>query len=450
MMRSASTILVVDDEIQNRKLIEALLRPEGYITLSAGNGEEALASIAQQTPDLILLDVLMPGMDGYALAEILKADPVTASIPIIMVTALDDHGARLGGLSAGAEDFLTKPVERAELWLRVRNLLRLKALRDLLENYSSTLEQQVLARTIELQRFRSAMDATADAIFLVDRVTMRFVEVNATASHMLGYTREELFEMGPDRIVAAAPGQLERQYDALIAGRGTNELSEIQVRRKDGALLPAEAHWQARRDGADWIIVSVLRDITQRKEVEKRLQHLAHYDALTGLPNRRLFFDSLTKTLAQAAKGGWPVAVLCIDLDQFKNVNDTLGHAIGDELLRQLSNRLVECVRIRDTVGRLGGDEFALILVMQNNPQDGGALVATKIRDVLRVPFDLAGHSLSVTASIGISIHPDDASDPATLMKFADTAMVQAKQAGRDTFRFFTSPMNAGAEGSDA
>ena len=450
MTRSASTILIVDDEIQNCKLLETLLRPEGYITISAGNGEEALASIAQQTPDLILLDVLMPGMDGYRLAEILKADPVTSSLPIIMVTALDDHGARLGGLSAGAEDFLTKPVERAELWLRVRNLLRLKALRDLLQNYSSTLEQQVLARTIELQRFRTAMDATADAIFLVDRGTMRFVEVNATASHLLGYTREELFEMGPDRIVAASPGQLERQYDALIAGHGTNELSEIQVRRKDGALLPVEAHWQAQRDGADWIIVSVLRDITQRKEVERRLQHLAHYDTLTGLPNRRLFFDSLTKTLAHAAKGGWPVAVLCIDLDQLKNVNDTLGHAIGDELLRQFSNRLVECVRIRDTVGRLGGNEFALILLMQDSQQDGCTLVATKIRDVLRVPFDLAGHSVSVTASIGISIHPDEASDPATLMKFADTAMCQAKQAGRDTFRFFTSPMKVGADGSDA
>ena len=128
--------------------------------------------------------------------------------------------------------------------------------------------------------------------------------------------------------------------------------------------------------------------------------------------------------------------MLCIDLDQFKNVNDTLGHAIGDELLCQFSNRLVECVRIRDTVGRLGGDEFALILVMQDNQQEGCALVATKIRDVLRVPFDLAGHSVSVTASIGISIHPDDASDPDTLMKHADTAMYQAKQAGRDTFRF--------------
>ena len=444
MIRSASTILIVDDEIQNRKLLEALLLPEGYLTLSAGNGDEALASIAQQMPDLILLDVLMPGMDGYELAEILKADPATASIPIIMVTALDDHGARLGGLGAGAEDFLTKPVERAELWLRVRNLLRLKALRDLLQNYSSILEQQVLARTIELQRFRSAMDATADAIFLVDRGTMRFVEVNATASHMLGYTRQELLEMGPDRIVAAAPGQVERQYDALIAGRGTNELSEIQVRRKDGALLPVEVHWKAQRYGADWIIVSVLRDITQRKEVEKRLQHLARYDTLTGLPNRRLFFDSLTKTLAQAAKGGWLVAVLSIDINQFKNVNDTLGHAIGDELLCQFSNRLVECVRIRDTVGRLGGDEFALILVMQQNQQDGCALVATKIRELLRVPFDLAGHSVSVTASIGISIHPDDASDPDTLMKHADAAMVQARQAGRDTFRFFSSPVNAG------
>ena len=152
MTSPAATILVVDDEIQNRKLLEALLRPEGYLTLSAANGEEALALIAGQAPDLILLDVMMPGMDGYQVASTLKADPATANIPIIMVTALDDAKARLAGLNAGAEDFLTKPVDRAELWLRVRNLLRLKALSDLLQDHSLLLEQQVSERTADLKQ----------------------------------------------------------------------------------------------------------------------------------------------------------------------------------------------------------------------------------------------------------------------------------------------------------
>ncbi len=131
-----------------------------------------------------------------------------------------------------------------------------------------------------------------------------------------------------------------------------------------------------------------------------------------------------------------------IDLDNFKGVNDTLGHAIGDELLLQFSNRLVQCVRVRDTVGRLGGDEFALILIMQEG-QQGAAVIAEKIRDVLRTPFLLHGHDVSVTASIGTTIHPDDASSPDTLITYVDTAMYEAKHAGRDTYRFFTAQMNA-------
>jgi diguanylate cyclase (GGDEF)-like protein/PAS domain S-box-containing protein len=440
MNHRAATILIVDDEIRNRKLLETLLRPEGYLTLTAANGEDALSSIEQNVPDLILLDIMMPGIDGYQLACILKANPATANIPIIMVTALVDRGARLAGLNAGAEEFLTKPVDRAELWLRVRNLLRLKTFCEL-QSYTLNLELQVQERTADLQRFRSAMDATANAIFLLNRTTMRFIEVNATACKMLGYTREELFGMGPSQLGVGTHEQLENTYDAVIAGHNPNALTETKLRRKDGSWLQVEMHRQAQLSGDDWIIVGVVRDITERKEAELRLHHLAHYDALTGLPNRTLFYESLKKTLHLASGSGWLVAVMFIDLDHFKNVNDTLGHAIGDELLRQFSNRLVECVRIRDTVGRLGGDEFALVLVMQDGEQ-GAVLVANKVREVLRAPFDLKGHEVSVTASIGITVYPVDAPDSETLLRYADTAMYRAKQAGRDTFRFFTAQMN--------
>ena len=439
-MSQPASILIVDDELSNCKLLEALLRPEGYVTHSVANGEAALAAIARQAPDLILLDIMMPGMDGFQVASMLKASAATAQIPIIMVTAQIDRSARLAGLNAGAEEFLTKPVDRAELWLRVRNLLRLKALGDFLKNHNAILEQQVQARTADLQRFRSAMDATADAIFLVERSSMRFVEVNATACSMLGYTRAELLRVCPSTLGAGTLAELEDVYDASIAGHGASGATDTQVKRKDGSHLQVEVHRHAQRCGADWIIVGVLRDITERKEAELRLHRLAHYDILTGLPNRALFHATLRKTLAQASDSGWPVAILFIDLDHFKNVNDTLGHAIGDELLAQFSNRLVQCVRIRDTVGRLAGDEFALIL-MQNNQQEA-ALVAAKIRDVLRAPFDLQGHSMAVTASIGIAVYPDDASEPDTLLRYADTAMYRAKQAGRDTYRFFTRQMN--------
>ena len=452
MTGSAATILIVDDELLDRRLLESLLLPEGYLTMTAASGEEALASVAHRAPDLILLDLMMPGMDGYQVAGLLKSNPATSSIPIVMLTAQSDRSARLAGLNAGAEEYLTKPVDRAELWLRVRNLLRLKEYSDYLKNQSAVLERQVQARTADLQRFRTAMDATADAIFLVNRTTMDFVELNATACNMLGYTREELFNLGPAQMASATPEHLESVYDAIISGHHTNELEETRLQRKDGSQLQVEVRRHAHRSGADWIIVSVVHDITERNEAEKRLKRLhqlAHYDALTGLPNRRLFHETLRKTLAQASDRGWQVAVLFIDLDYFKNVNDTLGHAVGDDLLCQFSSRLAQCVRTRDTVGRLGGDEFALILVMDDG-QQGAALVANKVRDVLRAPFDLQGHEVVVTASIGITVHPDDASDPETLLKCADTAMYRAKQAGRDTSRFFTAQMNAEASARSA
>jgi diguanylate cyclase (GGDEF)-like protein/PAS domain S-box-containing protein len=440
MSKLPPTILIVDDERQNRRLLELLLIPEGYMTAGVASGEEALTVIAARAPDLILLDIMMPGMNGYELASILKADPHTANIPIIMVTALLEREARLQGLGAGAEEFLTKPVDRAELWLRVRNLLRLKAYGDL-RDYSVRLEREVSARTRELQRFRTAMDATADAIMLVSRASMHYIEVNATACALLGYTRAELLAIGPAQVRLLGDEAIAAQYDDIIAGGASKDLVETMMRRQDGSSVQVEVHRQALRDEADWIIVVVVRDITARKHAEQRLQHLAHHDALTGLPNRTLFYDTLTRTLALAHEDNWTVAVLFIDLDNFKNVNDTLGHAIGDALLMAFSERLMHCVRVRDTVGRLGGDEFALILFVPEG-QQGAALVAQKIRAALQAPFHLQGRDISVSASIGITLHPGDASDPDTLIKYADTAMYQAKQAGRDTYRFFTAQMN--------
>jgi diguanylate cyclase (GGDEF)-like protein/PAS domain S-box-containing protein len=434
----SAMILIVDDEPQNCRLLEALLHPEGYLTTTVGSGEEALAEVALRPPDLILLDAIMPGLDGYRVAKLLKEDPATSNIPVIMVTAQLDHSARLAGLEAGAEEFLTKPVDRVELWLRVRNLLRLKGFADLLQDYSGVLEREVEARSGDLRRFRAAMDATADGIVLASRSTMRLVEVNATACTMLGYSRDELLRMGPGDMTGFEPAEIEALYDTIITDQTATETTE-SVRRRDGSELPVEVHRHAQRSETDWIVVSVLRDITERQAVEQRLHRLAHYDVLTGLPNRTLFSETLGKTLAVASDRGLHVAVLLLDLDQFKNVNDTLGHAIGDEMLAQLADRLTGCVRIRDTVGRLVGDEFGIILVMESG-QDA-SVVANQIRMALRAPFELQGHEVTTTASMGIAVFPADATDTDVLLTYADTAMYQAKLAG-DTFRFFTAEMN--------
>jgi diguanylate cyclase (GGDEF)-like protein/PAS domain S-box-containing protein len=432
-------ILIVDDEPANRRLLETLLHPEGYATTSVASGTDALAAVRRSPPDLILLDVMMPDMDGHAVTLALKGNPATCNIPIILVTAQNDRGARLAGLDSGAEDFLCKPVDRAELWLRVRNLLRLKAYGDLLAGRSSSLQQEVAARTAELERFHSAMDATADVILLVDRETLRYVDANASAAAILGYSRAELLAMGPDQLDGRTQAELAASFDDLIAGGSCEPL--VNLRRRDGSLVHFEAHRHAHRSGDGWIIVEVLRDITERLAAERQLHQMAHFDALTGLPNRTQFRETLDKTLSQLEGTDWHAVVMFIDVDNFKNVNDTLGHAIGDELLVQVSRRLVRCMRVCDTVGRLGGDEFSLILVMRDGAV-GATVVATKIRDVLAVPFNVAGHEVTVTVSTGITVHPADASEPEMLIKYADTAMYSAKHAGRDGFCFFTAKMN--------
>ncbi|WP_295999910.1 EAL domain-containing protein [Rugamonas sp.] len=294
----------------------------------------------------------------------------------------------------------------------------------------------------DLRRFRLAMDATADAIFLVDRAGMCFVDVNATACRMLGYERDDFLKVGPNKSIDGDLNRLEDLYDKLLAGDQSGAMAELLLQRRDGAPIAVEVQRRMLRSGQSWILVAVARDITERKEAEQRLLKLAHFDTLTGLPNRSQFYESLSHSLRQAGEHHWALAVLFLDVDRFKNVNDTLGHTIGDELLRQFSSRLVDCLRVRDTIGRFGGDEFAAILMLPEGAQNAVAVV-DKIREALRKPFDLKGHEVTVTASIGISVYPDDGTDADTLIQYADTAMYRAKEAGRDAFRFFTAEMNA-------
>jgi len=294
----------------------------------------------------------------------------------------------------------------------------------------------------DLRRFRLAMDATADAIFLVDRANMCFIDVNVTACRMLGFDREDFLCVGPEKEFDPSLMPLKDLYDKLLAGDQSGAMAELLLECKDHSSLAVEVQRRTLRSGQNWILVAVARDISERKEAERELLKLAHFDTLTGLPNRSQFYDSLTHSLKQAADHGWALAVLFLDMDRFKNINDTLGHTIGDELLRQFSSRLVDSLRVRDTIGRFGGDEFAAILMLPEGAQNAIAVV-DKIREGMRKPFDLKGHEVTVTASIGISVYPGDASDPDTLIQYADTAMYRAKEAGRDAFRFFTAEMNA-------
>jgi len=437
-------ILIVDDEERNRKLLHLMLEPEGYQICFACDADQTFAAVAEELPDLILLDVMLPGVDGFEIARLLKEDPRTADIPIIMVTAHDGRAARVAGLSSGAEEFLTTPVDLAELQLRVRNLLRLKQLTTFFKAHNQSLEAEIEARTSDLRRYCAAMDATADGITMVSRKSMRFVEANVAACALFGYLRTELVEITADIVSGIPRAKLEEIYDDLIAGGNSHVRAELPIRRRDGSDVMIELTRHAYRSDDDWVIVGVHRDITARMETERRLHRLAHFDSLTGLPNRALFNETLDKTLVMAGVRNWAFAVLLLDLDHFKNVNDTLGHDMGDELLKQVAGRLSGCLFLRDTLGRLGGDEFGVIVVMEKG-ETAAAQVAEKFRQALVPPFLLREHEVQVTASIGITLHPADASNAESLLKFADTAMYRAKQQGRDTYRFFTAQMNVDA-----
>ncbi len=432
-------VLLVDGDDRSRHRLKELLERQGFQTACARHLDDALAKAHACAPDLLLLAAGPGGIDRLPAGW--DQDSCTAAIPVMLVLPRLDARSRICGVRAGVQEFIRRPVHPHVLAMRIRNLVELNQLRTSPRGSPAAVTPAVRHSNSELERFRSAMDGAADAIFLINRATMRFVEVNQTACTLLGYTREELFDIEPAMLWPVSGPSLELDFDAIIDSRSDIPPLDVCMRHKNGAMLDVEIHQQAQRWGEEWLVVGIARDITERKQSERNLHHLAHYDALTGLPNRALFYSTLERTLAQALTRGWGVAVMFIDLDNFKTVNDTLGHAIGDELLSQFGNRLVRCVRTRDVIGRLGGDEFALILVMEDCRQ-GASLVACKVRAALQAPFRLMGHDVTVTASIGITIHPDDSSDSTTLLRYADMAMYRAKQSGRDGACFFTAQMN--------
>ncbi|SDG22677.1 MULTISPECIES: EAL domain-containing protein [unclassified Duganella] len=440
-------ILIVDDQPVNVELLEYLLTSTGYKDVSATTDPRVVAAWhADQHYDLIILDLQMPGMSGFEVMEALKPLEPDGWLPVLVVTAQPDHKMR--AFESGARDFISKPFDPIETLMRINNMLEMRLLHARERSYNARLEQCVRERTAELQRFRSAMDATADAIFLFDAASADLVDVNEGACRMLGYARGEMLGQSASRLGLGTPDALRAQaerladYAAAVGPARSPELNELELMRSDLITVPVELYWQLlQRPGQPAVMLGVARDISERRQAEELLQHMAHYDSLTGLPNRTLFFKIVADAIAVAQDKSWRIVVLMIGLDRFKNINDSLGTALGDDLLRQFSNRLVQTARIRDTVGRVGGDEFALILTMSRDQQDG-VQAAHDVREVLRQPFELDGHQAILSASIGISVYPDDAIDPETLVKYADTAMERAKQAGRDGYRFFTAGMN--------
>jgi diguanylate cyclase (GGDEF)-like protein/PAS domain S-box-containing protein len=291
----------------------------------------------------------------------------------------------------------------------------------------------------------SAMDAAGDQIVITDPVgTISFV--NAAFERATGYSREEVIgKRAVDLVYADGSRDGDDEVRrAMLAGEPWQ--GEVMGMRKDGTACPEEVTVTPvfGEDGVVEHCIAIKRDITQQKMYEARLDLLAHHDALTGLPNRLLFSDRLSQRIAEARRRGEQVAVMFLDIDRFKLVNDTLGHNAGDRLLAQVGERLKSTIREADTVARMGGDEFTVVLSQGRYAEDASR-IARRILDLLANPFHLDDHELYLTASIGISVFPADGSDVETLVRNADAAMYHAKERGKNTFHFYTEALNIAA-----
>ncbi len=296
------------------------------------------------------------------------------------------------------------------------------------------------------ERFRRTFELAGSGVAHIG-MDRRFVRVNRRLCEMTGYSEDELLRLtGREISHPEDVDVINAQRPSLYAGEIDAVRVEKRYLRKDGSVIWVAFTMVVERNaaGEPQYEIAFFDDITARKqaeaalrESEERFRQLAHHDTLTSLPNRALFYDRLRQTLALAKRNSWTVGVMLVDLDRFKTVNDTLGHAVGDKLLRQVAERLSKSVRTSDTVARLGGDEFAVVLNNLSAPEDA-AVVGQKIVAAFQAPFQVEGHSLLSTLSIGAALYPNDSTDQETLLKNADAAMYRSKEAGRNCFRMFS------------
>ena len=423
-------VLVVDDDNLERMLIREALEEVGFRVEEACNGLEAVAGVRDTKPDIIFLDVSMPEMDGFEACSAIRQLPGGQYIPILLVTGADDLESIERAYDVGATDFMPKPINWPLLSHRVRYIHRASnAFRESIQGRAELAEAQRIAKlgswslNVETNVFHYSVETSR--IFGWDDASSPF-----TYADLL------------NRICVNDRERVRSAIEDATAASNALEL-DFNILRLDGSVRVVAARAQRLDYDTDRSddLKGTFQDITERKQTEAKLQYLAHHDALTDLPNRALFRDRLEHALARAGRDQSPVAVHCIDLDQFKGVNDTLGHAVGDRLLQAVAERLLAEVRGGDTVARLGGDEFAVIQVGFDQPEDV-EILANRIVTRLSQPFNVDGHKILVGASVGMTRFPTDARDADQLLMNADIAMYQAKANGRNCNRSFVSGMD--------
>jgi len=440
-------VLVVDDDPAMCLLASEALEAAGLEVLLADDGAEALELYRAERPDLVLMDVMMPVMDGFEACAGIRGLPGGEETPVVMMTGSDDVESINRAYDVGATDFITKPVNYLVLTQRVRYMLRAKRTADDLRESASLLESS--QRVAKVGHW--AWDLAARTL----RCSKQLVAI-------LGVSPPEQVS-APDDLACLAHPRDRAQVEQAIATAvrdGDGASLEHLLRRGDGSqrivLHEIQSHCDAQ--GRVTRVLGTVQDITERRESEQQVRYLAYYDAVTGLPNRTLFMDQLNHALLTARRHCRHAAVLFLDLDHFKRINDTMGHSAGDSLLREVAARLRDCIRDSDIVchddtihrdpldkhcvARLGGDEFVIMLSDLRDPMDAGG-IARRICEVMSAPFDVDGNDVYSSCSVGVSCYPNDGDNVETLLKHADAAMYHAKSQGRNQFQFYTKAINA-------
>jgi predicted signal transduction protein with EAL and GGDEF domain/DNA-binding response OmpR family regulator len=448
---STARVLLVDDDEVNLMLTAIALRERGFDVVEVGDGTAALERLDAVAPDMIVLDALMPGMDGFETCRHLRQRSGCAQIPVLMLTGLDDDASIERAYSAGATDFFVKSTQWSLLAGRLRYMLRAARTRVELERSKFKLARaQDLARmgSFDWKRGNGSADErglgqlwlSPEALRVLGRNVGERPDVRALLRMVGRAQRRGLMRMLSE-VVA---------HNAVLA-------TDVSVTLFDGRQRIIHVEAEAEFDhGQGSGYTGVFQDVTDRRVAEDRIRHLANFDALTGLPNRRQLIWRTERALEQARRLNHNAALLLIDLDRFKNVNDTLGHAAGDELLMEVSRRLRACVRhseqvmegaleaagarshrTLEAVGRLGGDEFVALLPEVTDDADAQR-VANRILDSLRDPVLVAGQECFVTASVGIAMFPRDGLNLVDLMRNSDVAMYAAKSAGRNSAQAYS------------
>ena len=522
------TILVVDDMPANLGLLVDQLEMLGHQVVVALDGEEALQRAQLVRPDLILLDVMMPKLDGFETCRRLKADESTRGIPVIFMTALDDALNRLQGFAAGGVDYVTKPLQLPEVLARVTTHLELRVaqqrlavrnqtlqaeiavrqqIEDELHRTQDGLERRVAERTAELAHANASLEAEiaerkrAAALRAGENRILEMVATNSSLEDMLGCLARLIEEQQPETVCSilllAADGLHIRRgvapnlpadfidaLDGMAIGPNAGACGASMYRRElvvvsdvredplcaDFRELAAKhglrACWSAPimshddnvlgsfamyyhevhyPDSTETQLIDfatrIARIAIEHRRAQERIRYMADHDALTGLANRTVLRDRVQQAVVQAHRNRCMVALLFIDLDNFKHINDSLGHRVGDRLLQEAADRLINCLREGDSVARIGGDEFVIVLPAITDGADA-ARAGAKVEEALAQSFLVDDHELHISGSIGISLYPADGTDVETLMRAADTAMYHAKDKGRSNYQFFTPLLN--------